>query len=61
MFPQVPREDPTDQMTLMRLQLPTPLKFRKSYTAKGLTPLQAEGTATMASPGVKHQHDPSVV
>lgn len=57
---QVPRQDPTDQLSLRRLQLSTPLKFSKSYTAKGLMPLQAEGTATMASSGAKHQHDPNV-
>lgn len=57
---QVPRQDPTDQLSPRRLQLSAPLKFSKSYTAKGLMPLRAERTATMASPGARHQHDPSV-
>jgi len=53
-------QDPI-QLPLSRLELPALLKLRKSYTARGLTALQAEGTATMASPGAKHQHDSKVV
>lgn len=41
--------------------VPSPTEIQQSYATKGLTPLQAERTATMASPGAKRQHDPNVV